>query len=268
MPSAPVFALLAACATTPPSGPTEAPAAAEAQPAQPVAPVEPEAPAQPATPAPAEGLQAVLDAKRAAFEASAPEDVVSSYNDAVEALRASGITARAVQSGQSAPDFTLPDALGRAVALADLRAKGPVVLLWYRGGWCPYCNLTLRAYADALPQLTEAGAQLVAISPETPDRSLTTAQKGELPFTVLSDADNAVARAFGLLFEVPEDVWRRYEDKLQVGAYYAHDRPELPLAATYVIAPDGTVAWAFLDPDYRRRAEPTEVLAAVRGIDP
>jgi len=211
-------------------------------------------------------LADALNERKQAFAAKAPAETQRSYNDAVEALRATGILDRAKQVGEAAPTFTLPSALGEEVSLEALLAEGPVVLLWYRGGWCPYCNITLHAWSEQTDALDRLGATLVAISPETPDNSLTTVERNDLPFEVLSDVDNATARAYGTLFEVPDEVWSVYEDKLNIGAYYDHDRPELPLATTYVIAQDGTIAWAFLDADYRNRAEPRDVLRALKGL--
>ena len=218
------------------------------------------APTPPSTP-----LADALRDRKDGWAKKADPDTKASYDNAITALEASGILTAAKQVGDPAPDFTLPNAQGGKSTLSELLKSGPVVLLWYRGGWCPYCNLTLHAYQEALPELKAAGATLVAITPETPDKSLSTSEKNELSFEVLSDADNAVARDYGVLFEVPADVWTTYESKLKVNTYYTHGRPELPLAATYVIAPSGEISWTFLSADYRERAEPSDVLQAVKA---
>ncbi|MEL6330742.1 MAG: peroxiredoxin-like family protein [Planctomycetota bacterium] len=209
-------------------------------------------------------LQPVLDERKDA--AATPEDVRKIWEDGIEAVRDSGVTMQAKNVGDGAPEFELPDARGETVALASLLERGPVVLLWYRGGWCPYCNLTLRGYQEILPQLDDAGATLVAISPELPDNSLSTSEKNELSFTVLSDVGNTVAKEYGVVFEVTEAVHEKYNEFFQFDDWNGNDTGELPLAATYVIDTDGVIRWAFLDADYVARAEPADVLAAVRGL--
>lgn len=201
------------------------------------------------------------------FSGRAPQEVQELFQERINDLAASGIIDAATGVGDAAPGFTLPNAAGEQVSLASLLERGPVVVTWYRGGWCPYCNLTLRAYQDRLAEFEAAGATFVAISPETPDNSLSTSEKNELSFQVLSDVGNAVAREYGLVFKLPGDLAQVYQDfNIDLAAYNGDGSNELPLAATYVIQPDGTVAWAFLSADYRERAEPAEVLEAVRGL--
>lgn len=169
--------------------------------------------------------------------------------------------------GDKAPDFTLPDATGATVRLADLLAEGPVVVNFYRGGWCPYCNLELRAFQAALPEITARGASLVAISPEAPDNSLSTKDKQQLEFHVLSDVGSEASRAFGVAFTL-DDATRN------VYAGFGLDLPtlngagtwELLVPGTYVIGSDGLIAYAFVEADYRLRVEPSEVLAALDSL--
>lgn len=166
--------------------------------------------------------------------------------------------------GAQAPDFRLPDARGGEVELAELRARGPVVVVFYRGPWCPYCNLQLAAFPDALGDITAAGASLVAISPQTPDSSLTHAARAGLEFHVLSDVGNRVAREYGLVFtqaETSTAVSR--EIGLELRDYNGNDSHELPAASTSVISPDGTVQFASVAGDYRWRVGPEEVLAVL-----
>jgi peroxiredoxin len=168
--------------------------------------------------------------------------------------------------GARAPDFRLPDARGGEVELAELRARGPVVVVFYRGQWCPYCNLQLAAFQGALDDITAAGASLVAISPQTPDSSLTYAERAGLKFHVLSDAGNGVAREYGLVFtqaETSTAVSR--EIGLELRDYNADDSHELPAASTFVISRDGIVQFASVSGDYRWRVGPEEVLAVLRA---
>jgi peroxiredoxin len=166
--------------------------------------------------------------------------------------------------GSQAPNFRLPDARGGEVELAELRARGPVVVVFYRGAWCPYCNLQLAAFQRALDDITAAGASLVAISPQTPDSSLTLAERAGLEFHVLSDVGNRTAREYGLVFtqaETSTAVSR--EVGLELRDYNADDSHELPAASTFVISPDGIVRFASVAGDYRWRVGPEEVLAAL-----
>lgn len=204
---------------------------------------------------------------RAEWERTAPAGRAELYTTKVEELRASTLFDQALRGGQAAPDFTLPDAQGRPVTLSGLLRGGPVVITFYRGGWCPYCNIQLRAYQRALPEIVALGGRLVAISPQSPDASLGTAEKNALEFAVLSDAGNAVARSFGLVFALPEELRdaMRSAGKL-LPDFNGDDSWELPVPATFVIAPDGKVSLAHVEVDYRLRLEPDAIIAALRAL--
>lgn len=201
---------------------------------------------------------------QAAFQQRVAPELVAIMEAATADLRATGIEARALQLGAIAPELTLPDAMGRPVALSAFWQRGPLVLLFYRGGWCPYCNLELRAWQQHLPTLKQLGAQLVAVSPQSPDSSLSTAEKNELTFPVLSDSALQAATAFGVAFEMPPELIELYG---RVGndlpLLNGNGRWVLPLPATYVINRDGRIVYAHIETDYRERAEPRDVLAAV-----
>ncbi|WP_326602261.1 peroxiredoxin-like family protein [Streptomyces sp. NBC_01800] len=196
-----------------------------------------------------------------------PAEVRAVMQRAGEELEASGQTGRAVTVGKQAPDFTLPSAVGETVTLKGLLAQGPVVLTFYRGAWCPYCNIALRSLQEHHAAITERGAQLIAISPQIPDESLALTEKHTLAFEVLSDIGSAVAKAYGLAFDLPDDLAAAY-DKLGLDLQHVnggHART-LPLPATYVIGIDGTIQWAFVNSDYTTRAEPTDILAALDAL--
>jgi peroxiredoxin len=208
-----------------------------------------------------------LDTFRETFMSSVPEAIREAMLRADRTLAASGIVERALKPGDLAPDFTLPGADGAKVRLSDLLAKGPVVLTFYRGGWCPYCNMELRALQKALPAMEEMGATLVAVSPQTPDESLSTAEKNALAFPVLSDHASAAAQAFGIAFDLAEElrpIYARFNHALPV--VNGVDSWALPIPATYVIARDGRIALAFVDPDYRNRLEPATILATLATL--
>lgn len=169
--------------------------------------------------------------------------------------------------GAEAPDFALPTADGGTLRLGEALAEGPVVLTFYRGAWCPYCNQSLRQFQEALPLIEAAGARLVAVSPQTPDGSTEMEQAQSLTFPVLSDVGNEVSRDYGLVFEVSEEVRERYRASgIDLPAINGADSWELPVPATYVIDRDGTVRYAFIEADYTQRASPRAVVEALRSL--
>lgn len=193
--------------------------------------------------------------------------VIAKYREGVEQLRRAQAAERAPKPGQAAPAFALPNATGRIVEAAELREKGPMIVTFYRGGWCPYCNLELREYQKLLPEIEDLGASLVAISPETPDNSLDTKAKNELQFEVLSDVDSKAAQAFGLDFRIEGDLRAIYES---IGNDLARRNGDeswrLPIPATFVIDADGAVVWAHVDADYTTRADPREAVSALKRL--
>ncbi len=212
-------------------------------------------------------LQDQLDQRRMQFEKSAPAATKTAYEQGIREVDALKLAESSVKVGQAAPDFSLPNADGKTVKLSDLLKDGPVVLTWYRGGWCPYCNMQLHAYQEILPDLKAAKASLVAISPETPDNSLSTKEKNALEFFVLSDSGNAVAKRYGIAYKLPQVVVDQFSGRLDLSKFNGDSSNELPLSATYVIGQDGRVTYRFVDSDYRNRAEPADVLAAVKNAN-
>ena len=182
-------------------------------------------------------------------------------------LITSGAAERSIKAGTQAPDFTLLDARGTAVKLSHLLEQGPVVMTFYRGQWCPYCHMMLRAYQQALPQLQAGGATLLAISPQTLHHSRALAEKLELTFAVLSDMGNQMARQFGLVFTLDEAVRGAYK---QVGAdlprFNGTDSWELPMAGTFLVDQSGIVRLAFVDPDFTRRLDPSVIFARLEEL--
>jgi peroxiredoxin len=182
-----------------------------------------------------------------------------------ETLSVSG----AAQVGQFAPEFTLPDAYGTEISLAGLLSKGPVVLSFYRGEWCPFCNLELNAFQRLLPEIDAFGATLVAISPEKSDFALAIAEKNKLTFPVLSDLGNAVARAYGLVFASTPEAKALFLDTfhLDLAERNGDASWELPIPGTFVIDTQRTIRFAHVDPNYMTgRANPDTVLAVLHDI--
>ena len=198
-----------------------------------------------------------------------PQEIMDILIDKAEKLAASGIMARAVKTGDIAPHFRLPDTDGEMVSIQDLCMDGPVILTFYRGEWCPYCNITLRALQTYLPKFEAKGAKLIAISPQLPDYTAKTAKKTGATFSVLSDVGCKVGREYGLDFVLDEEVRQIYE---QMGADIPLNNGDnsfkLPIPATYVVDTDGTVLYSWLDTDYTKRAEPEEILESIPDYGP
>ena len=180
----------------------------------------------------------------------------------IDQLRSGTIARTMLKVGDRAPAIVLENAKGATVDVATLLKDGPVIVNFYRGGWCPYCNFELKAYQEILPEITAAGASLVAISPEKPDDTVSTAEKNALTFEVLSDVGQKVGRAFGLVYRFTEELKAAYRGfNLDIPARNgAPDEWALPVSATYVIDRDGSIIYAYTDPDYRDRADPRDVL--------
>jgi peroxiredoxin len=197
---------------------------------------------------------------------NAPE-AAQVFEDGIKQIAATGIVARAPKVGDTVKLFDLPDASGKQVRLADLLARGPVVLTWYRGGWCPYCNISLRGLLQAEPKIRELGATLVALTPELPDMSADTVKRNGLTFAVLTDRGNIVARDYRIVYRVPEAMSAAMKSfKVDLEKRNGDASDELPLAVTYVIDPHGVIRWAFVDADYRKRAEPADILEALKEL--
>ena len=210
-----------------------------------------------------------LDRYKANFKAKQPEAIKTLMAQATTDLINSKIAEESIGKGQKFPNFTLPNAVGKEVTLESLLAEGAVVISFYRGGWCPYCNMELRALQAALPEIEAKGATLVAISPETPDASLSTKEKNELSFQVLSDRGNVLARQLGLVFALPESLRPIYRNfGIDIPAHNGDDTFELPLPATYVVSADGTIIYSFANADYTQRLDPAEIIKALDTISP
>jgi peroxiredoxin len=210
-----------------------------------------------------------LKSQLEAITASIPEPIGSRIDAGVSEIEASG-RAPGLAVGDRAPGFILPDALGRTVSLDDLLADGPAVTVFYRGEWCPYCNLQLRSLQAALPAIRELGASLVAISPQAPDHSLSLTERHELAFPVLSDLDQSVIRSYRVQFTLGGDLEDLLVNDFQndPSDQNADHSRSLPVPAVFVIDQDRIVQAAFVSPDWRIRAEPADILATLRALAP
>ena len=211
-------------------------------------------------------LQDRLDAFKADFVSgrwlrTPTQQVLDTMRRGTAELIASGQAQRALKAGDPAPVFRLKDPDGRPVSSRELLARGPLVVSFYRGVWCPYCNLELQALQDVLPDITARGASLVAISPQTAPNSRKSQRENKLGFPILSDVRSEVANAFGIRFALPDylvELYKGFKNDLPV----FNDDPSwvLPMPARYVIGTDGIIAYAEVNPDYTQRPDPSELL--------
>ena len=209
-------------------------------------------------------LQEQLDAITANTRDLVQPERLAIGERAVEELFNSGIEARILPVGAAAPEFALPDFSGKIVRSSDLLALGPLVVNFFRGRWCPYCVTELEAWRDLYPALRERGALVVGISPQAPRQSDFTASQHSIPFPLLTDSGCAVAERFGLVWTLP-DYMRRYSLSILLNIPFINgdESWRLPLPATYVIGPDGTILYGEAHADFRVRPEPEEVLRAL-----
>jgi peroxiredoxin len=202
-----------------------------------------------------------LDELTSKLRSMVPADRLTTIDRAVEELKASGLAERALKTGDRAPSFELPDGDGMRWRSEDLLRSGPLVIVFYRGRWCAYCNTQLAALQQIHSQLAASGASLVAISPQTQKHSYMTRDMHHLRFPVLSDSGNQVTRAFGIVYRVSPEMQRLYEGIMTKLPGYNGDKSwELPMPATYVIRRDGAVAASWVEADWRKRPEPEAIL--------
>lgn len=189
------------------------------------------------------------------------------YGQLVDWLRQTDVASRALQVGDKAPDFLLPDEDGRLHSSEHLRRQGPLVVSFYRGGWCDFCGAELRALQAVKAEFDSLKASLVVVSPDTRDLPRQLKAQLNLDLTMLADVDHGVSIAYGILFRVPDETRAHYA-KLGYNFGDRHGSTEwmLPMPATYVIDQDGAVRGAFIEPDFTIRQEPSDILATLRQL--
>jgi len=210
-------------------------------------------------------LQSELDTFKVSWLERVGPAVANLVDDDHVALQS--LAAKASKAGDRFPPLVLNDQMGHAIDLGLLASQQPLIVTFYRGGWCPYCNLELRAYQKQLPEIEALGAKLVAVSPETPDNTLSTSEKNDLSFPVLSDSKGRLSDALGIRFELSPAIHALYQK-------FGHDLAErngddkwaLPMPATFVVAKGGVIAHASVDPDYRTRLDPTVAIGVLRQL--
>ena len=197
-----------------------------------------------------------------------PEAAKQTMQNAIDELKSSHLIDDALKTGDTFPNFELPNVNGESVSLASLLQNGPLVISFYRGGWCPYCNIELKALQSILPQLKENNAQLIAITPEAPDNSLSTIEKNNLEFEVLTDANNAFAKSINLVYKLPENLVSLYKTfGIDLVQSQGNNNSELPISGTYVIDTSGKIIFHHLEEDYKLRADTDEILKSLSKIE-
>ncbi len=210
-------------------------------------------------------LQAEIDERRS--KSKVPNAKRMTMEQATQELRDSGIIDEAKKKGDQYIDFELPNINGDKVKLSEKLKDGPIILTFYRGGWCPYCNLQLKAYQEQLENFKAAGGQLIAVSPESMDSANTTVKKHEIQYEILSDNMNTQARKYGLVFKLPKKLKDVYLSVgLDLEKNQGNDSWELPIPATYVIDKSGKIVYSFLNVDYVQRAEPQDIIKALKNL--
>ena len=208
-----------------------------------------------------------LTATKQSFHENVPPEAWDIMERSTKELLNQHLSQNALTVGDTIPSIVLPNANNKSVSIESYLDKGPIILSFYRGGWCPYCNLELQALQEKLPEFKALGASLITITPETADNSLNTSQKNSLEFEVLSDIGNIVARKFGLVFQMPEDLRELYHSfDLHVDQHNGDKDYELPMPATYVIGSDKKIIYAFVPEDYTQRTEPQVLVEFLKTL--
>ena len=197
-----------------------------------------------------------------------PAEVLDVFDRSIADLLDEGVPSGVVKVGDQLDSFTLQDATGAPVSLEQIVESGPAVIVFYRGGWCPYCNLALRTYQrELLPRLGGFGARLVAISPQSPDQSLSTAEKAELTFTVLSDPASQLAARIGIDFQQAAEVLAAQRKLgLDLAQVNAEGATRLPRPTVLVVDQSRVVRFVDVQPDYTARTEVADIVAALEAL--
>lgn len=207
-----------------------------------------------------------LKARAAQSLGKYPETTHQIMNNGIQVLKDASLVQKALKTGDKIPEISLPNATNKITSLQEILNNKKVVLSFYRGGWCPYCNIELQALQQNLQEFEKHGAALVAISPETPDNSLSTSEKNNLSFEVLSDNDNKIASAFNLMFTLPNDLKEVYQGfGIDLEQSNGNSNWQLPISATYIIDQDGTIIYDCIKEDYKERADPEEIINLLKN---
>lgn len=207
-------------------------------------------------------------AKHAAQSAARiPQELQQVMREGIQDIKDSQLAEKALKKGDRLPNIALPNALGNLVSVNKLLESSNLVLTFYRGGWCPYCNLALKALQEILPEIKALDATLVAITPENPDNALTTIEKNELAFEVLTDADNKVASSLNLTYKLSDELIKIYKSfSIDLASSNGTASNELPIAATFIVNKEGMVVYNYFKEDYKLRAATEDILEVLKSL--
>lgn len=201
------------------------------------------------------------------FIPTIPKETLDVLMSELQVLIDTGMAEKAVQQGSHFPTFALPNAKNETRSLDDFLSQGPLVISFYRGAWCPYCNLEINALQKHLSDINAAGAQLIAISPQVPDKSVDQISSSQLTFEVLSDIENKLAKKCGLVFTLPESLRPIYAAwQIDIPEHNGNDSFELPIPATYILDANGDVCYAHVNMDYTKRLEPDTIIEQLKML--
>jgi peroxiredoxin len=212
-------------------------------------------------------LQNRLDTLKQEFTANVPEDMLAVMNQETEKLIAADIVENAIQTGQHLPDGQLTAANGQQVAIDQIIDGKPLVISFYRGGWCPYCNLELQGLQEIASQIRDLGANIIAMSPESVAHTQDTKQKNGVSFDIYSDQSSEYAKALGLVFSLPKSLQEIYLTfDIDIEKHNGESKFELPIPTTIIVKPNREVVYLFADGDYTKRSEPSKLLDVLKGL--
>lgn len=190
-----------------------------------------------------------------------PQEILEAFGKSIEDLKAKKIEENSIQVGDQIPEFSLPNALGKIISSEEILKNGKLILAFYRGSWCPYCNLELKFLQDNFSRIKDKGATLIAVSPQSPDHSLSMAEKNNLEFEILTDADNHLAKKIGIVFQLQDFVLPYYKDLgINLSDFNENNDNTLPVPAVLVVDENRVVTYKFLDVNYMNRIDVEELI--------
>lgn len=193
-----------------------------------------------------------------------PQEILNAFGKSIEDLKTKRMEENSIQIGEQMPEFLLPNALGTIINSEDILKNGKMILVFYRGNWCPYCNLELKFLQDNLFRIKDKGATLIAISPQSPDHSLSMTEKNNLEFEVLTDTDNNFAKKLGIAFLLQNFVLPYYKELgINLANFNKNEDNTLPVPAVFVVNENRVVTYKFLDVNYMNRVEVEELIQAL-----
>ena len=215
-----------------------------------------------------QNLEEKIQEYKAGFRQKVSKDIQEKMAKATTKLKELNLSKKALKSGDKIKEFSLPNALGKQISIKEILSNNSYAILnFYRGGWCPYCSLELNEFKEYINNFNNLNTKIVAISPQTPDATLSTQEKLELSFEVLSDVDNIVSKEFGLVFKLDDEVVDIYKSfNIDLASSNNSNNNEIPIPATYLIDKNMQIIYHFVDEDYTNRLDPAILIKEIENI--